>query len=323
MQRKGGRGRRGEESDVEAVLDGLYTVPPSGFVARREELAAAARTAGRAEDSRRIRAARRPTLAAWAANLLLRQEPDDSRRLLELGEGLREAYRTLDPAALKDLSAQRRRIVTALTRQAARLAEQAGHRLSAAAQQDVSATLHAVLADPGAAEQWAGGRLTGALDPPSDFVSSGPDAAAITATARPKAARTAGRPAKEPARAAAPAPEDELAERRRARQEQLAAARAAAEEAERRLRERREEAAEAAEALTRSRERRAEARREVEAAERRLRAAREAAEDADRAGREAEERHRSATDARSAAERDARAATQEVRRLEGRTRRRT
>ncbi|MER7495221.1 hypothetical protein ABT033_21750 [Streptomyces pharetrae] len=320
MQRKGGRGKHGEEFDVEAVLDELYTTPPPGFVARREELAAAARTAGRAEDSRRIRAARRPTLAAWAANLLLRREPGDSRRLLELGEGLREAYRTLDPAALKDLSAQRRRIVAGLARQAARLAEEAGHRLSAAAQQEVSATLHAVLADPGAAQQWAAGRLTGALDPPSEFLSSGPDAA--TATARPRATRTADRPAKKPARAGtSPVPEDELAERRRVRQEQLAKARAAAEEAERRLRDRREEAAEAQESLTRAGDRRDEARREVEAAERRLHTAREALEEADRTGREAEERHRSATDARTAAEREARAAAQEVRRLEGRTRR--
>jgi hypothetical protein len=318
MQRKGGRGKHGEEFDVEAVLDELYTTPPPGFVARREELAAAARTAGRAEDSRRIRAARRPTLAAWAANLLLRREPGDSRRLLELGEGLREAYRTLDPAALKDLSAQRRRIVAALARQAARLAEEAGHRLSAAAQQEVSATLHAVLADPGAAQQWAGGRLTGALDPPSGFLPSGPDAA--TATARPKAARTADGPAKKPAKAGT-SPEDELAERRRIRQEQLAKARDAAEEAERRLCERREVAAEAQESLTRAGERRDEARREVEAAERRLHTAREALEDADRAGREAGDRYRSAMDARTAAEREARAAAQEVRRLEGRTRR--
>ncbi|HZF92231.1 hypothetical protein [Streptomyces sp.] len=332
MQRKGGRGKRGEEFDVEAVLDELYTMPPPGFVARREELAAAARTAGRAEDSRRIRAARRPTLAAWAANLLLRREPDDSRRLLELGEGLREAYRTLDPAALKDLSAQRRRVVATLARRAAGLADAAGHRLSAAAQQDVAATLHAVLADPGAAEEWATGRLTGALSPPSDFGFSGPDAATATVTlmataaARPKTARTAEKPAKrigkKAAEAAGPTPEDELAERRRIRREQLAKARQAAEEAEQRLRDRRVEAAEAAESLTRAGERRDEARRETEAAERRLRAAREAWENADRAHREAEERHRSTTDARTAAEREARTAAQEVRRLAGRTGRR-
>ncbi|QIJ60868.1 hypothetical protein [Streptomyces sp. JB150] len=352
---EGGRGDGGREPDVEAVLDELYTTPPPQFVARREELAVAARTAGRAADSRRIRAARRPTLAAWAANLLLRRDPDESRRLLDLGEALREAYRTLDPAALRDLTAQRRQVVALLSRQAARLADAAGHPLSAAAQQDVTATLHAVLADPDAAEQWSSGRLTGALSPPSAFLSPDPDAAARTARPKPRtttAPESRAEPARGPAKestkrstkksaaktvaitttkaadkvakkaAEKAQPTDELAERRRVREEQLAEARLAAEEAERRLGERRERAAEAAESLTRARERREAARSELGAAEQRLRTAREALRDADRARREAEERHRSAADARTTAEREARAAATALRRLEIRTGRR-
>ncbi|MFF4519594.1 hypothetical protein [Streptomyces mirabilis] len=60
--RKGRPGGAGHE--LETALDELYTTPPSGFVARRETLAAAAKTAGRVDDARRIHAARRPTLAA-------------------------------------------------------------------------------------------------------------------------------------------------------------------------------------------------------------------------------------------------------------------
>lgn len=156
------RVRDGGERDVEAVLDELYITPPADFVARREELAAAAKAAGHADDARRIHAAHRPTLAAWAANLLLRSQPEESRRFLELGHALREAYRTLDAAGINELSEQRRRIVTALSRQTARLAEEAGHRLSDPVQQDVESTLRAVLTDPDAAERWAGGRLEGA-----------------------------------------------------------------------------------------------------------------------------------------------------------------
>ncbi|NEB19294.1 hypothetical protein G3I46_22785, partial [Streptomyces coelicoflavus] len=156
MQRKGGRrgatgGRDAEAEAVERVLDELYGTPPSAFVARREERAAAARTDGRKEDARRIHAARRPTLAAWAANLLARSRPEETRRFLELGQALREAHRTLDAAGLKELSAQRRRIVAALSRQAAQLAGEAGQRLSQAAQREVESTLRAVLADPDAA----------------------------------------------------------------------------------------------------------------------------------------------------------------------------
>jgi hypothetical protein len=312
MPRKGGRGQGDGRLDAEAVLDELYATPPSGFVARREELAAAARTAGRTEDSRRIRAARRPTLAAWAANLLWRAEPEESGRLLELGEALREAYRTLDdPAALKELTAQRRQVVAALSRQAARLADEAGYRLSAAAQQDVASTLHAVLADADAAGQWATGRLTGALSPPATF-------------GTPDHAEPPPAPSRKPAKAAPRTPpEDELAERRRARQEQLDKARETAGKAEERLRTRRDRLAEAAKVLERAHAAHDEARQQVDAAERQLRAAREALEEADRARRQAEELHRCAVDAVGDAEREARAAETELRRLESRTNRRT
>ncbi|MEZ0162635.1 hypothetical protein [Streptomyces griseorubens] len=162
-------GRPGPEEDVEAVLDELYALPPSDFVARREERAARARTRRRAEDARRIHAARRPTLAGWAANLLRRSRPDEAERFLELGSALREAYATLDPGGLKELSAQRRRIVSEMSRQAAALAREAGHPLSDAVQRDVETTLRAVLADPEAATVWKAGRVEGVLTPPSEF----------------------------------------------------------------------------------------------------------------------------------------------------------
>ncbi|MYS56876.1 hypothetical protein GTW46_43670, partial [Streptomyces sp. SID6013] len=174
MQRNGGRrGKAGgqDAETVEEVLDELFTTPPPAFVARREERAAAARTAGRKEDARRIHTARRPTLAAWAANLLAHSRPEETRRFLELGQALRQAHRTLDPAGLKELSAQRRRVVAALSRQAAQLAGEAGHRLSQAAQREVESTLRAVLADPDAADAWARGRLEVSLTPPSAFPS--------------------------------------------------------------------------------------------------------------------------------------------------------
>ncbi|NEC29228.1 hypothetical protein G3I20_22260, partial [Streptomyces sp. SID8111] len=100
--------RSGTAADVEEMLDELYVLPPPEFVPRREELAAAARTAGRADDAKRLRAARRPPLAAWAANLLRRSRPEEAERFLELGQALREAYTGLDAGGMKELSAQRR-----------------------------------------------------------------------------------------------------------------------------------------------------------------------------------------------------------------------
>jgi hypothetical protein len=299
--RKGRPGGGGH--DVEAVLDELYTTPPPDFVARRETAAAAAKTAGRADDARRIHAARRPTLAAWAANLLLRSQPEESQQFLELGQALREAYHTLDADGLKELSAQRRRVVSALSRQTAQLAREAGHRLSESVQQDLEETLRAVLADPDAADQWAGGRLVNALTPPSDFRPS-----TAPAAERPG---TRGRPAPpKPGRA-----KDELAERRRARQDQLARAQEAAEAAEQRLREERARRADVDVELQRARERTEQARQRMSAAEEQLQQAREEYQQAENDQQEAEEHSRSAADALAQAEREARERARHVRRM--------
>ena len=330
----------GGDGEGEAVLDELYALPPSDFVARREERAAAARTARRAGDARRIHAARRPTLAAWAANLLRHSRPDEAERFLELGRALREAYAGLDPGALKELSAQRRRIVSELSRQAALLAREAGHPLSGSAQRDVETTLRAVLADPEAARLWDTGRTETALTPPTGF---GAETAGAKARARagpraetagtrtpareaPRAKRTGAQAtAREPAHAetsGAPAPprkpsatarrQDELAERRAERRKRLERAREAARTAEARVRELRTEQDEADASLERARERRREAGERVSAAEERLREARTEWERADREQREAGQRHRTAAHALARAEREAKAADREA-----------
>ncbi|MFG2555964.1 hypothetical protein ACGFWF_39435 [Streptomyces sp. NPDC048581] len=301
----------GREPDVEAALDDLYVTPPAQFVARRAEMSAAAKTAGRAEDARRIGAARRPTLAAWAANLLLRSRPEESRRLLDLGPALREAYHVLDAAGIKELAEQRRRMVSALSRQAAQLAQQAGFPLSATVQQDVESTLRAVLADPEAADSWAEGRLEGALTPPSDFPTGTVPAAG--APRKPTASKA-------PPPSARTRPKDELAERRRQRQEQLDQARRTAEEATRRLRDRRAEQAEADNALQRARDRHEHAEQQASAAEQHLREAREELRQANHEQRETEKRSRTSADALAQAEREEREAAREVKRLSARKR---
>lgn len=292
--------RDGGDGDVEAVLDELYALPPSEFVARREERAAAARTARRAGDARRIHAARRPTLAAWAANLLRHSRPDEAERFLELGRALREAHATLDPSGLKELSAQRRRIVSELSRQAAGLAREAGLPLSDAVQRDVETTLRAVLADPEAAAVWATGRVESALTPPSDFPAG--------AAGAERSARTPPTPARKA--------KDEPAERRAERRRRLAEAREAAREAEERLRDRRAEQADAEAALRRARGHAQETGERVSALEEQLRQSRAEWERAEREQGEAEERHRTAADMVTRARREAEEAAREAERAE-------
>ncbi len=300
---RGGRGSRGERDAVgpEAALDELYAAPPSGFVARRGELVAALKEAGDAAGARTVRGARRPTLAAFAANLLVRSRPEETARFLDLGRALREAHGTLDPERLRELSRQQWRVIGALSAEAAQLAEESGQRLSDTVRREVESTLRAVLADPDAADRWAAGRLDTALVPPADL--------SAFANAAPPAPRS--RAAKKSAQKSAkkkPAEKDELAERRRIRQERLDRAREEAAAAERTARERGEEHTAAETALAEARERRDQARQVRDAAERRAAEAREALAEADRAHESAEHHERATAEALTRATEAARTA---------------
>ncbi|MCC9741568.1 hypothetical protein [Streptomyces sp. MNU89] len=158
--------------DLDAVADELYGLPPGDFTAARDERAKAARAAGDRKLADRIRRLRRPALAAWAGNLLVREQPDEARRLLQLGEALRQAHRDMDGEQLRELSERQHQITFALARQAGRLAARAGHRISDGTRQEIQDTLHAVLADPRTAEQWAAGRMTKPLSAPAGFPAS-------------------------------------------------------------------------------------------------------------------------------------------------------
>ncbi|MFF5446264.1 hypothetical protein [Streptomyces sp. NPDC012888] len=162
--------------DVEETIDALYAGLPEEFVAARTEQAARARKAGDAGAAKRIAALPRPTLAAWAANLLAHREPEQTSRFRMLGEALRTAHHTLDAARLRDLSHRQHTVVAALAGTAARLAAEAGHPLTPPVRQQVEQILRTVLADEAAAEVWASGRLS---EPPAaavDFPPVAPDA---------------------------------------------------------------------------------------------------------------------------------------------------
>jgi hypothetical protein len=145
------------------VADELYGVPPSAFIPARDERADQARAAGDKDLAAAIRKLRRPTVSAFVVNLLAREAPGQVDELLELGASLREAQQALAGDRLRELSAQRRRLVTGLAQEARRLAEQAGQPLAAQAEREVQETLEAALADPAIAEAVRSGRLTTAL----------------------------------------------------------------------------------------------------------------------------------------------------------------
>ncbi|MGH3389331.1 MAG: hypothetical protein ACRDOO_10685, partial [Actinomadura sp.] len=216
--------------DLDAVTSELYGLPPGDFTPARDKHVKAARAAGDRHLAERIRRLRRPTLAAWASNLLVRERPEETGALLELGEALRRAHQELDGEQLRELSDKQRQVLSALARQARQLTAQAGQRISEDAQRKVEETLQNVLADPAAAREWAKGRLTKPLTASSGFT-------AVTGTHQaPDTPR--------PEEAAGSRVADlETARARREQREQLERARRQASAAERELHDREDELA--------------------------------------------------------------------------------
>ncbi|MFG2334129.1 hypothetical protein ACGFMM_31620 [Streptomyces sp. NPDC048604] len=158
--------------DVDAVIDELYGLKPAEFTAARDAYVAQAREAEDAAGAKRIAGLRRPTLAAWASNLLVRTRPAEAEQLLRLGQGLREAHRTLDPEQLRQLSAQQHRLVAGLVRDAASLAGEAGQAVRGGALDELGRILRSVLADPDVAEEWIAGRLVKAPEATVGFTAA-------------------------------------------------------------------------------------------------------------------------------------------------------
>ena len=150
--------------DLVDVARELYALTPDEFTAARNKRAADARSDGQKDLAASIRSLKKPSIGAWAVNLLVREQADEIDQVLELGRTLRAAQADLDSDALRKLSAQRRALVAALGKQAASLAKTSGHRISDAAVSEVEQTLNAAMADARAAAALKTARLTRTLD---------------------------------------------------------------------------------------------------------------------------------------------------------------
>ncbi len=102
-------------ADLAQVADELYALAPAEFRSARDERADQARAAGDRGLADAIKKLRRPTVSAWLVNQLARQAADQIEELLELGEQLRQAQQSMAADQLRQLSAQRRRKVVAVT----------------------------------------------------------------------------------------------------------------------------------------------------------------------------------------------------------------
>lgn len=146
------------DAGLDEIAAELYALTPAEFTAARNARAAASDPAL----AKRVKALRKPSVAAWAVNLLARQ--GQLADAIELSAALREAQEDLDAAELSRLGAQRRQLVAALAKQAVGLASDAGVTLSAGARDEVEKTVNAAVMDAAAAAAVLTARLVTTLE---------------------------------------------------------------------------------------------------------------------------------------------------------------
>ena len=144
---------------LEEAANRLYGLRPDEFTAARDSAAREAKQAGDRELAAALGRLRRPAVAAWAVNLLVRRQAALVGQVVELGEAFRQAQALLQGDALRDLTRQRRQLLSAVTAEARSLAADEGQRLSDAAARQVEDTLQAAMADPTAASAVLSGLL--------------------------------------------------------------------------------------------------------------------------------------------------------------------
>ncbi len=246
---------------VSVELSDLYGLPLDRFIPERASLVRELRSGGEREQAAVVAAQRKPSVAAWAVNQLVRTQRREVEDLFAAGDALRDVQAgvlggSADARDLRSAAEQERAAVDALVAIARGLLSSGGHELSAATVERVAETLHAAALDDEARGQVGEGRLVRELRHVGLGGGLGGAVAAPPATKRPAQPDRDG----QPKRSTEPERRDAAAERQATKE------RKAADAAERRERE---EARKQARAVERD------AAREVDRAQRALRAAQE------------------------------------------------
>jgi hypothetical protein len=132
----------------------LYGLPLERFTEERNALAKALRRQGRRDEAVEVSKLRKPSVAAWAVNQLVRTQRRDVATLFEAGDALRAAQAQLlagkgEADALRDAVEVQRAAVDQLTQSARGLLSSEGHELTPATLERVSETLNAAALDEG------------------------------------------------------------------------------------------------------------------------------------------------------------------------------
>jgi hypothetical protein len=271
-------------------VDDLYGLPLDRFVPQRTALARELRNAGERERAGEVAALKKPSVAAWAVNQLVRTQRRGVAELLEAGDGLRSAQDDVlaghgDARSLRAAVERERLAVQKLADAACGLLSSEGQELSETMVERVSDTLHAAALDDDAREQVSAGRLERELRHVG--LGGAAFASGSAAPVRPAAEKPAARSKESAADRAA----ERAARADREREErERAGVRTEARATEREARRRAERAERATKLALERRDKAAEALREAEArldeAEAQLRAAEDEVREAEAAVRE-------------------------------------
>lgn len=201
----------------------LYGLPLDRFTAERTALAKELRKAGRRDEAESVTKLRKPSLAAWAVNQLVRTQGRAVSELFTAGDDVQKAQSDLlsgggRSEALRDALAHERRAVRELVGVARGLLNSNGHELGPATLERVSETLEAAALEAEARVQVQEGCLDRELrhvglgaPPPAGAPTTPPPGAATKPSAKP---RRGGRSAR--ARATPPPPPPSALRRREA-----------------------------------------------------------------------------------------------------------
>lgn len=162
--------------ELEPRIDDLYALPLERFTPERDALAKELAADGDRAGAARVKALRKPVVAAWAVNALVREDPEGVRALIELGDSLRSAHRRAvsggDVEPFRAATEERRRLVGELTRTSTAILERAGGAATATTDA-IAGTLEAATVDEETAELVRVGRLTKPVKPPATFAVAG------------------------------------------------------------------------------------------------------------------------------------------------------
>jgi len=146
--------------ELTAIADALYAGSPDDFTEARNR---AAKDVGDKDLATQVKKLKKPSVAAWAINLLVRRESEQIDSVLGLAGQLRAAAEALDGEELRALTRQRRQLTTALASSARSLARDAGVRLTGPVVDQVEGMLTAAMLDEVAAQVVRTGRVVTAF----------------------------------------------------------------------------------------------------------------------------------------------------------------